>query len=165
MESGQQPLNLDDTRYYINRELSWLGFNQRVLHEALDPRTPLLERLKFLAIYSSNLDEFFMVRISGVIEQVDAAVQAIAPDGLSPTQQLAAIRTLLLQDIQLQQQTFQQILRPALADHGVYLVNYGQLNPEQSTYLKDYFEKRIFPVLTPLSVDPSHPFPRMSNLS
>ncbi len=164
-ESGQQSINLDDTRYYINRELSWLGFNQRVLHEALDPRTPLLERLKFLAIYSSNLDEFFMVRISGVIEQVDAAVQAVAPDGLSPTQQLAAIRALLLQDIQLQHQTFEQVLRPALTNHGVYLVDYGQLNSEQKAFLKDYFERRIFPVLTPLSVDPSHPFPRMSNLS
>ncbi|MFZ4639743.1 MAG: polyphosphate kinase 1 [Nodosilinea sp.] len=164
-ESGQQPINLDDTRYYINRELSWLGFNQRVLYEALDSRTPLLERLKFLAIYSSNLDEFFMVRISGVIEQVDAAVQAVAPDGLSPTQQLAAIRALLLQDIQLQHQTFEQVLRPALTNHGVYLVDYGQLSPEQKAFLKDYFERRIFPVLTPLSVDPSHPFPRMSNLS
>ncbi|MBU6228527.1 MAG: polyphosphate kinase 1 [Cyanobacteria bacterium REEB459] len=164
-ESGHQPINLDDSRYYINRELSWLGFNQRVLQEALDSRTPLLERLKFLAIYSSNLDEFFMVRISGVIEQVDAAVHPVAPDGLSPNQQLAAMRALLLEDIQLLHQTFEQVLRPALMDHGVYLVNYDQLNPEQRGFLRDYFERRIFPVLTPLSVDPSHPFPRMSNLS
>jgi polyphosphate kinase len=163
--SQTQPINLDHPQYYLNRELSWLGFNQRVLHEALDERTPLLERLKFLAIYSSNLDEFFMVRISGVIEQVDAAVHPVTPDGLSPVQQLAAVRSLLLQDVEVQHQAFEQQLRPALRQHGVYLLNYGELAAEQRAFLKDYFEKRIFPVLTPLSVDPSHPFPRMSNLS
>jgi polyphosphate kinase len=135
------------------------------LHEALDQRTPLLERLKFLAIYSSNLDEFFMVRISGVIEQVDAAVHPVTPDGLSPIQQLAAVRSLLLQDVKTQHEIFEQQLRPALKQHGVYLLNHGELAPEQRTFLKEYFERRIFPVLTPLSVDPSHPFPRMSNLS
>jgi polyphosphate kinase len=124
-----------------------------------------LERLKFLAIYSSNLDEFFMVRISGVIEQVDAAVHPVTPDGLSPIQQLAAVRSLLLQDVKTQHETFEQQLRPALKQHGVYLLNHGELAPEQRTFLKEYFERRIFPVLTPLSVDPSHPFPRMSNLS
>ncbi|MFM7529467.1 MAG: polyphosphate kinase 1 [Nodosilinea sp.] len=163
--SQTQPINLDHPQYYLNRELSWLGFNQRVLHEALDQRTPLLERLKFLAIYSSNLDEFFMVRISGVIEQVDAAVHPVTPDGLSPVQQLAAVRSLLLQDVAAQHQAFEQQLRPALRQHDVYLLNYGELAAEQRAFLKDYFEKRIFPVLTPLSVDPSHPFPRMSNLS
>ena len=165
--SQAQPItiNLDHPQYYLNRELSWLGFNQRVLHEALDARTPLLERLKFLAIYSSNLDEFFMVRISGVIEQVDAAVHPVTPDGLSPVQQLTAVRSLLLQDVEGQHQAFEQQLRPALRQHGVYLLNYGELAAEQRAFLKEYFEKRIFPVLTPLSVDPSHPFPRMSNLS
>lgn len=163
--SQTQSINLDHPQYYLNRELSWLGFNQRVLHEALDERTPLLERLKFLAIYSSNLDEFFMVRISGVIEQVDAAVHPVTPDGLSPAQQLAAVRSLLLQDVAIQHQAFEQQLRPALRQHGVYLLNYEELAPEQRAFLKEYFEKRIFPVLTPLSVDPSHPFPRMSNLS
>lgn len=163
--SQTQSIDLDHPQYYLNRELSWLGFNQRVLHEALDERTPLLERLKFLAIYSSNLDEFFMVRISGVIEQVDAAVHPVTPDGLSPIQQLAAVRSLLLEDVKTQHQIFEQQLRPALKQHGVYLLNYGELGPQQRAFLKEYFEKRIFPVLTPLSVDPSHPFPRMSNLS
>jgi polyphosphate kinase len=162
---AKQDINLGDPQYYINRELSWLQFNQRVLHEALDLRTPLLERLKFLAIYSSNLDEFFMVRISGVMEQVDADVHPATPDGLSPKKQLAAMRSHLLDNIRLQHQTFEQELRPALTEHGAYLLNYSDLSQEQQSFLKAYFEKRLFPVLTPLSVDPSHPFPRMSNLS
>jgi polyphosphate kinase len=160
-----QPIDLSDARYYINREVSWLGFNERVLHEALDPRTPLLERLKFLAIFSSNLDEFFMVRISGVMEQVEAGVHPKTPDRLTPIQQLAIMRSHLLEELDLQHQTFEQDLRPALAEHGVYLQNYRDLSTDQQVYLSDYFEQRIFPVLTPLGVDPSHPFPRMSNLS
>ncbi len=164
-EAADQAIPLSDPQYYINREISWLGFNERVLHEALDPRTPLLERLKFLAIYSTNLDEFFMVRISGVMEQADADVHPATPDGLSPTKQLAILRSRLIEQVQLQHQTFEQKLRPALTQYGVHLKHYDDLSPEQQAYLTDYFEKRIFPVLTPLSVDPSHPFPRMSNLS
>ena len=161
----EQDIDLSDSRYYINREVSWLGFNERVLHEALDPRTPLLERLKFLAIYSSNLDEFFMVRISGVMEQAEAGVYPNTPDKTVPAKQLEIMRSHLLKTTQLQHQTFEQDLRPALAEHGVYLQNYRDLTQKQISYLREYFEKRIFPVLTPLSVDPSHPFPRMSNLS
>ncbi len=162
---AEQSVNLNDPQYYINREVSWLGFNERVLHEALDPRTPLLERLKFLAIYSSNLDEFFMVRISGVMEQAEAGVHPETPDQLTPVKQLEIMRSHLIEKVRLQHHTFEQELRPALVEHGVYLQNYRDLTKEQKFYLKDYFEKRIFPVLTPLSVDPSHPFPRMSNLS
>ena len=161
----EQGINLDDPRYYINRDLSWLGFNQRVLHEALDSRTPLLERLKFLAIYSSNLDEFFMVRVSGVMEQDDAGIHPHTPDGLSPAKQLKALREHLLEKVARQHKTFDQDLRPQLQEHGVYLLDHSDLTKEQKFYLKDYFENRIFPVLTPLSVDPAHPFPRMSNLS
>ncbi|PZO43933.1 MAG: polyphosphate kinase 1 [Shackletoniella antarctica] len=162
---AEQSVNLNDPQYYINREVSWLGFNERVLHEALDPRTPLLERLKFLAIYSSNLDEFFMVRISGVMEQAEAGIHPETPDQLTPVKQLEIMRSHLIEKVRLQHHTFEQELRPALVEHGVYLQNYRDLTKEQKFYLKDYFEKRIFPVLTPLSVDPSHPFPRMSNLS
>ncbi|NJL46212.1 MAG: polyphosphate kinase 1, partial [Leptolyngbyaceae cyanobacterium SM2_5_2] len=162
---AEQSIKLDDSQYYINRELSWLSFNERVLHEALDPRTPLLERLKFLAIYSSNLDEFFMVRISGVMEQTEAGVVTVTPDATPPAKQLEVMRAHLLEKVQLQHQTFEQDLRPALTNHRVRLLNYSDLSDEQKFFLKDYFEKRIFPVLTPLSVDPSHPFPRMSNLS
>ena len=162
---AEQTVDLSDPLYYINREVSWLGFNDRVLYEALDPRTPLLERLKFLAIYSSNLDEFFMVRISGVMEQVEAEADPKTPDQLTPTKQLEIMRSHLLETIKLQHQTFERDLRPALTQHGVYLKNYRDLTEEQAAYLRGYFEERIFPVLTPLSVDPSHPFPRMSNLS
>jgi polyphosphate kinase len=161
---AEHSINLDDPSYYINRDLSWLDFNERVLAEALDPRNPLLERLKFLAIYSSNLDEFFMVRVSGLIEQAEANVFPKTPDRLSPQKQLAAIREHLLHTVKLQDQTFKELL-PQLQEHGVHLLNYRDLTKEQKFYLKDYFEHRIFPVLTPLSVDPAHPFPRMSNLS
>ncbi|MGB6013195.1 MAG: polyphosphate kinase 1, partial [Nodosilinea sp.] len=164
-QGAEQEIDLSDSRYYINREVSWLGFNERVLHEALDPRTPLLERLKFLAIYSANLDEFFMVRISGVMDQAEAGVHPETPDQLTPVKQLEVMRSHLVEKVQLQHQTFKHELLPALTEHGVYLRNYRDLSKEQTFYLRDYFEKRIFPVLTPLSVDPSHPFPRMSNLS
>lgn len=164
-EVEKSPLNLDDPGYYINRELSWLDFNERVLHEAFDERTPLLERLKFSAIFSSNLDEFFMVRISGIMEQVQAKVYPHTPDRLSPEQLLKAIRAKLEPQIQRQHQHLHQDLLPALADYGAHLLNYDQLDAEQQDYLTTYFEGRIFPVLTPLSVDPAHPFPRMSNLS
>ena len=164
-KTTEQEIDLSDSRYYINREVSWLGFNERVLHEALDPRTPLLERLKFLAIYNANLDEFFMVRISGVMEQAEAGVHSETPDKLPPVKQLEVMRSHLTKEVQLQHQTLKHDLLPALSEHGVYLQNYRDLNEEQTFYLRDYFEKRIFPVLTPLSVDPSHPFPRMSNLS
>ncbi|MBD1915542.1 MULTISPECIES: polyphosphate kinase 1 [Cyanophyceae] len=162
---ADQSADLSAPQYYINREVSWLGFNERVLHEALDPRTPLLERLKLLAIYSDNLDEFFMVRISGVMDQAEAGVHPATPDQLTPMKQLEIMRSHLIEKVALQHQTFERELRPALTKHGVYLQNYRDLAKEQIFFLKDYFEKRIFPVLTPLSVDPSHPFPRMSNLS
>lgn len=150
---------------YFNRELSWLDFNDRVLHEATDPRTPFLERLKFVAIYSSNLDEFFMVRVSGLMEQVRANVQAKTADGLSPEEVMQAIRDHLKPKLWQQHTLFQQELRPHLRDHGVFLLDYHELTEDQREYLKRYFESQVFPVLTPLSVDPSHPFPRLSNLS
>jgi polyphosphate kinase len=158
-------VNLADAQYYFNRELSWLEFNDRVLHEAIDPRTPFLERLKFTAIYSSNLDEFFMVRVSGLLEQVSAGVRAKTADGLSPAEVMEALRTHLKPTLQKQHSLFQHELRPQLWEHSVFLLDYGELNSSQQDYLQDYFENQIFPVLTPLSVDPAHPFPRLSNLS
>ncbi|MBD0333869.1 MAG: polyphosphate kinase 1 [Cyanobacteria bacterium Co-bin13] len=158
-------IDLNDPQYYFNRDLSWLKFNDRVLHEALDERTPLLERLKFLAIFSANLDEFFMVRVSGLIEQVQAGVHPKTPDGIPPAQQLEAIRLHLGKKLSEQDRIFKQTLCPELRQHGVYLLDYADLDQAQKVHLKAYFEKRIFPVLTPLSVDPAHPFPRMSNLS
>ncbi|WP_008319372.1 polyphosphate kinase 1 [Leptolyngbya sp. PCC 6406] len=158
-------VDLKEPQYYFNRELSWLQFNDRVLHEALDDRTPLLERLKFSAIFSANLDEFFMVRVSGLLEQVRVQVATKTPDGLSPAKQMEAIRSHLRPKLRQQQELFEKCLRPKLAEHGVILKSYGDLGPEQQSYLQRYFEAQIFPVLTPLSVDPAHPFPRLSNLS
>jgi polyphosphate kinase len=158
-------LNLSEPQYYLNRELSWLEFNKRVLHEAFDDRTPLLERLKFAAIFSSNLDEFFMIRVSTLKEQVASQVSELTPDGRTPQQQLDEIEQQLRPLVVEQHRYFEQQLRPQLAKVGVYLLNYIDLNREQRLFLESYFEKRIFPVLTPLAVDPGHPFPHMSNLS
>jgi len=160
-----QEINLSDPAYYFNRELSWLEFNRRVLHEALDSRTPLLERLKFTAIFSSNLDEFFMVRVAILKEQVEAQVSRLTPDGRTPQEQLEEISDRLRPMVVEQHQFFEQNLRPQLEEHGIHLLNYIDLSQEQRLYLQTYFEKRIFPVLTPLAIDPAHPFPHISNLS
>ena len=152
------------TTLYLNRELSWLAFNARVLHEANDPRVPLLERLKFLAIFSSNLDEFFMVRVAGLRRQVESGASHVTPDGLTPAEQLAAIRgrvALLLED---RRRCFAELLRE-LAPHGVRIVSVAELNAAERRAIDEEFEAQIFPVLTPLAVDQGHPFPNVSNLS
>lgn len=158
-------INLNDSQYYFNRELSWLEFNRRVLHEALDERTPLLERLKFMAIFSSNLDEFFMVRVAGLKQQVEAKVTKLSIDGQTPSEQLASIGDRLRPMIQEQHQHCEKVLRKKLVAQGIHILDYVDLNQEQRTYLNQFFEEHIFPVLTPLAVDPSHPFPYISNLS
>ena len=158
-------INLSDSQYYFSRELSWLEFNNRVLHEACDPRSPLLERLKFLAIFSSNLDEFFMVRVAALQERVAAKVSKLSPDGRTPSEQLEAISQRLRPLVAQQHRHFEQVLRPALAREGIYILDYIDLTQEQRIYLQRYFEEQIFPVLTPLAVDPSHPFPFISNRS
>ena len=158
-------INLSDPQYYLNRELSWLEFNNRVLHEACDSRTPLLERLKFLAIFSSNLDEFFMVRIAALKEQLEANVSQLSPDGRTPQEQLEAISQRLRPLVTQQHQQFEQVVRPQLAQESIHILDYIDLNQEQRIYLQRFFEEQIFPVLTPLAVDPSHPFPHISNLS
>lgn len=164
-KKSSNSINLNDSQYYINRELSWLQFNNRVLHEACDPRTPLLERLKFLAIYCSNLDEFFMVRVAALKQQVEARVGKLSPDGRTPQQQLDDIRLTLTPQVTKQHQHFEQEIRPLLAKQGIHILDYINLTQKQRTYLDNYFEDQIFPVLTPLAVDPSHPFPYISNLS
>ncbi|CAC5345200.1 MULTISPECIES: polyphosphate kinase 1 [Planktothrix] len=158
-------INLQDPQYYLSRELSWLEFNRRVLAEALDPQNPLLERLKFIAIFSSNLDEFFMVRVAGIKRQIEAQVNKVTADGRTPQQQLNAIHERLLPMVTQQHQYFEQQIKPELAKNGIHLLSYIDLNQEQRTYLKSYFDERIFPVLTPLAIDRSHPFPYLSNLS
>lgn len=158
-------IDLADPRYYISRELTWLEFNSRVLHEAMDERTPLLERLKFMGIFSSNLDEFFMVRIAAIKQQIEAKVSQLTPDGRTPTEQLTVASDRVQQLITTQHQHFETVLRPAMIQQGIYLLDYFDLNQEQCNYLQTYFEEQIFPVLTPLAVDPGHPFPYISNLS
>ncbi|MDA0717282.1 MAG: polyphosphate kinase 1 [Cyanobacteria bacterium] len=150
---------------YINRELSWLEFNYRVLAQALDEHTPLLEQAKFSAIFSNNLDEFFMVRVASLKSQIDAGVSTLSDDGLTAQQQLQAIRTKLRPLLEMQQQHYRHSLKNHLFDYGVYLTDYANLNESQRDWLNAYFQSAIFPVLTPLAVDPSHPFPFISNLS
>ncbi|MEM8829872.1 MAG: polyphosphate kinase 1 [Cyanobacteria bacterium P01_G01_bin.19] len=164
-QSIESKIELNDPKYYFNRELSWLEFNRRVLSEALDTRTPLLERLKFMAIFSSNLDEFFMVRVAALKKQVAAGVTKLSTDGRSAKQQLAAIAELLTPMVKEQHQHFEKTLKKELTKSGIHLLNYVDLNQEQRTFINKFFEDYIFPVLTPLAVDPSHPFPYISNLS
>ncbi|MGJ5674990.1 MAG: polyphosphate kinase 1 [Nostochopsis sp.] len=164
-KTSNQQVNLNDTQYYLNRELSWIEFNSRVLHEALDSRTRLLERLKFLAIFSSNLDEFFMVRVAVLKQQVEAKVSQLSFDGRTPQQQLDDISFVLRPLVAQQHQHFEQVLQPILANHGIHILDYIDLTEKQRKYLDNYFEEQVFPVITPLAVDPSHPFPYISNLS
>ncbi len=153
-----------DSRY-INRELSWIEFNRRVLEEARDPLHPLLERVKFLAIFGSNLDEFFMIRVSGIREQIAAHVQKRSPDGLTPAEQLTAIRRNLLPLLEQERCLLLHDLIPQLAEQSIHLLNYDQLDAEQREFVREYFEDQVFPVLTPLAVDTGRPFPHISNLS
>ena len=164
-KKATEEINLSDPQYYFSREMSWLEFNNRVLHEAFDPRTPLLERLKFMAIYSSNLDEYFMVRVAALKEQVEAQVSKSSADGRTPQEHLEMIYQRLRPMVEKQHRHFEQALRPQLAAEGIYLLDYIDLNQEQRTYLQTYFEEQVFPVLTPLAIDPSHPFPYISSLS
>jgi polyphosphate kinase len=150
---------------YINRELSWVAFNQRVLAQALSEHTPLLEQAKFSAIFSNNLDEFFMVRVASLKSQVEAGVQTLSDDGLTPTQQLARVREALHPLLEQQQAHYRLYLKHQLAEMGVQLLDYARLNKRQQQWVNTYFQNAIFPVLTPLAVDPAHPFPFISNLS
>jgi polyphosphate kinase len=149
----------------LNRELSWIEFNRRVLGEALDRSHPLLERLKFLMIFATNLDEFFMIRVSGLIQQVDAGVTKLSRDGLSAVTQLRAISEALRPLVETHIHCLKDVVLPELARNGVFLFDYDELDPVEQEELEAVFDRRIFPVLTPLAVDPAHPFPYISNLS
>jgi polyphosphate kinase len=158
-------IDLRDPQLYFNRELSWLEFNARVLEEAKDPRNPILERLKFLAIFSSNLDEFMMIRYAGLKEQVDAGIESRTPDGMTPAEQLRAISKTLHPLVLEHRRVLGQEVLPELAKRGVTIVPYDALASEEREVVDAYFAREIFPVLTPLGVDQSHPFPRLPNLS
>lgn len=154
-----------DPALYINRELSWLEFNQRVLEEAKDIHHPLLERVKFLSIVSSNLDEFFMIRVAAIREQVSADVMEYSPDRLTPAQQLRAIHERVARMLQDMSVNFWDDLHPKLKASGVSLLTTKELQAHERATLAGLFEREIFPVLTPLAFDPGHPFPYISNLS
>jgi len=154
-----------DPDHLINRELSWLDFNARVLALAADPRTPVLERAKFLAIFSQNLDEFFQVRVAGLKDQVEATARPRSADGLTAADQLARISARVGDLSRRADEVFSNGVVPALADAGIVLVTWSELDEEDRRSLREQFERTIFPVLTPLAVDPGHPFPYISNLS
>jgi polyphosphate kinase len=158
-------LDLSDPSLYINRELSWLAFNQRVLDQASDPAHPLLERVKFLAIAGDNLDEFFMVRVATLLKKFRAGMDALSPDGTHTEQQLVAIRRRASQMLDDVATCWQELLRPQLEGEGIRFLEGNDYTPEVQTFLTAYFKTHIWPVLTPLAFDPGHPFPYISNLS
>ncbi len=164
LDAIRQPFP-DGSERYINRELSWLRFNERVLEEALDNDNPLLERVRFLSIFGTNLDEFFMIRVSGLRRQFESGVVESPPDGMTPAQQLSAIRTRVLAALERAQQCWRDELKPQLNEAGVEVVSWADLDESERSWLRDHFEATIFPVLTPLAFDPTHPFPHISNLS
>ncbi len=160
-----EPAEPESRPRYINRELSWLDFNARVLALAEDRESPVLERAKFLAIFSNNLDEFFQVRVASLHDKLAAGLGTPSPDGLTPAEQLRAIRPRIEDLIARQATVFLHEIAPALGDAGIVLSDWESLDDDDREYLVDVFHRRIFPVLTPLAVDPGHPFPYISNLS
>ncbi len=162
---ASKPVDLDAPRLYINRELSWLQFNGRVLEEAEDIELPLLERVKYLSIFSSNLDEFFMIRISGLRQQLTGGVLEAPPDGMTPSEQISGVRQELMGQLTRFSRCWQHDLLPKLELSGIHVLRYNQLQPKQRQLLRRYFSREIFPTLTPLAFDPAHPFPHISNLS
>lgn len=165
IKGSESSVDLQDPSLYINRELSWIEFNQRVLEEALDKTHPLLERIKFLAIVASNLDEFFMVRVSGLRRQLAAGALKAPPDGMTPAEQLAAIRRELLPQLTHQYECWHEDLLPKLEEADIKVLDYEDLKRKQRKLMRSYFRDEIFPALTPLAFDPGHPFPLISNLS
>lgn len=160
----QKEVNLHSPDHYNNRELSWLCFNERVLEEAIDSKNPLLERLKFLAIFSSNLDEFFMVRVAGLKDQVNAGYSK--PEnkaGLTPKQQLEKISKYNHQLVDRQYQTLSQILSPRFREENIYVLKIEDLSQDQLEYIHEYFATQIYPSLTPMAIDAYHPFPKIFN--
>ena len=159
------PSPFDDPLLYVNRELSWLEFNERVLEEVKDPLNPLLERVKFLCIVASNLDEFFEVRVAGLKQQRQSNVSAPGPDAMSPSEQLAAISSRVRKMVDDQYRLWNEELVPLLEQNHIFFLRYDELTKEEKQYYTKYFEKSVYPVLTPLAVDPVHPFPQLLNKS
>jgi len=166
MPSQQIPILSKDPRAtLVDRELSWLDFNERVLELAENPDTPLLERCRFLAIFSSNLDDFFMIRVATLKRKLESGVTKPNTAGYTPSQLMTALSLKTQELIQRQTKCFHDVVNPALHDAGIHIVNLEELTADESTYVDAIFQEKIFPVLTPLAVDPSHPFPYISGLS
>lgn len=157
-------MNIKDPKYYINRELSWLKFNDRVLEEAMCEAHPLLERLKFISIFSSNLDEFYMIRVAGLKDQIHAGVHDIAADGLEPEELVQRISVHVHQAVSLQADILQNDILPQLRKKGIRLRAVNSIRNIQREYLKQYFHEKVYPLLTPLAIDPAHPFPQLKGL-
>ena len=160
-----QPGPLSAPENFINRELSWIEFNRRVLEEAQDPTQPLIERVKFLIIVSSNLDEFFEIRVAGIKQQIESETSDVGPDGLTPTDTFNAIQRLAHEMVATQYTLWRDELVPALAKQGIRIHDVSQLNAKRAAWARRYFQDEVFPMLTPLAVDASHPFPQLLNKS
>ncbi|MFL6527527.1 MAG: polyphosphate kinase 1 [Chthoniobacterales bacterium] len=173
-ETAEQPALLEvaadthrfsDPQNFINRELSWLEFNRRVIEEAQDATQPLIERVKFLTIFSSNLDEFFEIRVAGIKQQIESETSDVGPDGLSPTETFNAIQRLVRELVETQYALWNNDLKPTLAKNGIRVHDVAQLNAKRSAWARKFFQEEVFPMLTPLAVDASHPFPQLLNKS
>src|SRR5438105_8305226 len=161
----QAERDFSDAANFINRELSWLEFNRRVLEEAQDPTQPLMERVKFMTIFSNNLDEFFEIRVAGIKQQIQSETSDVGPDGMSPTETFNAIQRLVHELVATQYDFWNKELMPALAKSGIRLHDVAQLTGKRAAWAKRYFQEEVFPMLTPLAVDASHPFPQLLNKS
>src|SRR5437016_11857402 len=154
-----------DPQNFTNRELSWLEFNRRVLEEAQDATQPLIERVKFLSIFSSNLDEFFEIRVAGIKQQIESETSDVGPDGLSPTEIFNAIQKTVRELVATQYALWNTEIAPALAKHNIRIHDVAQLNTKRAAWARRFFQEEVFPMLTPLAVDASHPFPQLLNKS
>jgi polyphosphate kinase len=166
LETSPRPSErFSDPKNFINRELSWLEFNRRVLEEAQDPTQPLIERVKFLTIFSSNLDEFFEIRVAGIKQQIESETSDVGPDGLSPTETFNSIRRVVSEMVATQYALWNNELLPQLAENGIRVREVSQLSAKRAAWAHRYFQQEVFPMLTPLAVDASHPFPQLLNKS
>src|SRR6201997_2080249 len=156
-------ISLDDSKYFLNRDTSWLAFNRRVLEESEDEGNPLLERLKFLAISASNMDEFFEVRVAAMMQQIEDGYNEAGPDGVTLTEKRDALNKLTHEFVDDQYDCWNSRLRPALAENGIRVLGLHELDSEALRFVEEYCEKELDPLLTPVTVDPAHPFPRVIN--
>ena len=155
--------SLQDHRFYFNRHLQWLAFNERVLQEALDPKNPLLERVKFLAITANNLDEFVEIRVSSFLQSIENGAHTISPDGLTPSDELGLVSEKMQRFVAAQYRCWNGVLLPALAKHKIRVLPLDQLDSTAAQFAKNFYDRRVYPMLTPVTVDPSHPFPHVLN--